>query len=132
MLIGEWFLYNMNRIMAPIIIIYTDENLPQLSKASSFRRCQRILHACFNILSLASVLVTLKLFSSSIMESTLKQNKRARVKKLMFCKMRLTKVYHTVSCISKNCQECSLNDSKKKLREKIRVLLSYGDSQNPV
>ena len=47
-------------------------HLPQLSKASSLRRCQRIFHACFNILSLASVLVTLKLFSRSIIESTLK------------------------------------------------------------
>ena len=50
----------------------TKLNSPQLSKAVSFRRAQRIFQACFSILSLASVLVTLKPCSSSITESTLK------------------------------------------------------------
>ena len=64
------------------------------------------------------------------MESTLKQNNRARVKKLMLCKMHLTKVTYGVMYH---------NASKKKLREKISVnchsaerLSLYGDSQNPV
>ena len=46
--------------------------LLQLSKAGSFRRFHRSLRAYFNILSLASVLMTLKPSSNSMMESTLK------------------------------------------------------------